>query len=169
MGPVRGTKGVIHINIAQGGQLSSKIFLLFGHRRLSPCRLPRIGTLGQFDFAFFSRMEPQILKQQNLPGLQCFGQCLDRRANAIRRHRHRTIQQAGQMFRHRCQTEGDIRLPFRAPQVAHQNGRTPSIQDMLNRRQCGTNPRVVVDDAICQGHIEVDAHEGSLTVKGKIT
>ena len=94
---MRRAEGVVHVHVAQRGQLFRKLGVVL----------------------LFLRMETQVFEQQHFAGrrqhrLHC-------RSDAVRRHRHGLCQQLRQTRRDRPQAHFRIRLSFGTAEVARQD------------------------------------------------
>ena len=131
-----GPKRVIHVHVRQVGEGLRK-------RRI---------------VGLFFLVEAQILEQDDAAGVgrnHLFG----RRTNTIRRKRHRTRQQRGQMIGHRLQAELRCGCAFGSTEMRRQNHRGSGIKRGRNRGHGRPNACVVGDPTLGDGPVEVHAQK----------
>ena len=137
------SEGIVHVDIAQGGQLLRKsriVLLLLG-------------------------MESQVLEQQNLAG---FGaQLFHVRPCAIGRHLDRLAQQFGQSGGRRFQAHFRIRLAFGTAEMARQNYSSAVFQRITYGWQRGANTLVAGNflPARGQGDVKIDPDENGFVLQ----
>ena len=68
---------------------------------------------------------------------------------------------AAQTLRDRLQAELGLRLALGTTEVAGQHHRGALLERVVNRRQRCCDPLIVVDLAVLDRHVEVDAHQDS--------
>ncbi len=125
-----------------------------------------IGKRGQFSgelcTAFFlTRVEPQILEDQNLPIIQCTGFGDGVVTNSVRCHGDGLSQHLGQAGSGRCQAELGLKArPCGTAHMAHQNQFAASVDHALDAGQRHSNAAIISDFlSFIQRHIEVDSHQ----------
>ncbi len=140
---LHGAEGVIHVEVAQSGQLA---------------REP-VGDL--LVLLLFLRMEPQVLQQHDVPRLHLSHCALHLRSDAVLHHRNLLAEQLLQANRHRSKRILRIRLSLRPAQVRHQDQPPPAIEHVPDALQGGLDPRIVGHLArlLVQRDVEIHAHE----------
>ncbi len=111
----------------------------------------------------FPRMEPNVLEQQHLAGLQPADRGLRDRTHAVGGERHLAPQMLGELARDRAQRQGRVRTGG-APQMGHDDRHRPAVHQIAQGRDGGLDARRVGDGAVSDRHIEVLAHEDPLSV-----
>ncbi len=130
-------KGVIDINIAEPGQLFGEVGIVL----------------------LFFLMEAEIFQQKNITVFQLSGEFVDFRADAVRRERHRLVQQFGQSAGGRLERIPRLRAAFGTAEMAHENEAAAAIQDAFNRRKRLGNAAVIGDPRTVQRDIKIDPHQ----------
>ena len=144
---MRGTERIVHIHIAQRGELLRELRIVL----------------------FFLGVESQILQQHHLARFRAhrlhFG------TNAVGGHFHGPSEQFFQSLRHRLQAHLRIRLALRAAEVAREHDAGALFKSVLNCWQRRLDPLVACDllPARRKGNIEVDANEDNLVFEVQIT
>ena len=139
-----GTESIVHIHIAQGGQIRSKSFIPLGF---------------PFD-------KTQVFQQKYLSRFQIAGHRYRHFGEHIVRKQDFPSQQLAQALRHRCQAVfGFESGSRRTSQMRHQNHRSPVGQQFLNRRQAFPDPSVVRNHALFHRHVEIAADQDFLVLE----
>src|SRR5260370_36988060 len=119
-------------------------------------------------------MKPQIFQKQGLALFQLRGYVLSFGSNALRAEAHVFatrqffVQHHAQPLGHRLQAHLRFRLALGSSQMRGQNESRPVPQGVLDRRKGFANSRVVHNPSVLERHVEVDAHEDSVTVEREI-
>jgi len=140
MRPVGGAERVVHIEVAEGRQL-------FGEDRVV-ARLPRV--------------EPDVFQHQDVAVVHGVDGRLRGRSNAIIDVFDRPLQQFAESGGQRRRPRGFVDLAIRAAEVRHQDHPGAAAHQVLDRRQRLADPGVVLDAAILDRDVEVDAEEHAL-------
>ena len=137
---MRGAERIVHIEVAQRGQLSGKGRIVFR----------------------FAGMESDVLQHHDVAVAHSLHRGLDRRADAVVHVFDRPAHQGGQPVGERRRAIGIVHLAFRAAEVGHQDHTRAALDQVLKRRDGFSDSGVVDDSSVLDGDVEIDPHEDSL-------
>ena len=140
VGAVSRTEGVVHVEVAQRGQL-----------------------LGEGRVVFrLARMEAHVLQHHDLAILHRLHRGFNRRADAVVEVADRTADQLAQPLRQWSGSIGLIDLPIWAAEVGEQNDARLPFDEVLNSRNRLADPGIVDDPAVLHRDVEIDADQHAL-------
>jgi hypothetical protein len=144
---VASSEGVVHVHVAQGGDLSGEAFVV----------------------VLFFLVKAQVFQQHQLAGSQVTDELLGRVTDAIIGQVHVLAEQLAQTQRHWLQAEGGVRFAVRSAQVRGEQHARARADRLFDRRQRGADAFVVGDLArLGERHVEIDADEHALIIQPKI-
>ena len=110
----------------------------------------------------FLRVEAQVLQEEHLAGTQPLDRVLCPDAQGIARHRDVSAKQLRQTLTDRPKAEAVLHLSVRTAQVAGEDDPSATLEQQVDGRERGPDPRVVGDLAVRKRDVEIDAHEDPL-------
>jgi hypothetical protein len=148
---VGGAEGVVDVDIRHRGELLGELVL---------CRAKLGVFFGSLVLDDFFLIEPQVLQQQDIAGLEALGLCLGVRTDAVIRENDLLAEQFREPCGDRLQGEGIIPRALGAAQVTHENQGAAAVQHVLDRWQGLDDPVIAGDVAlVVLRHVEIDAHQ----------
>ena len=144
MGSVGGAKGVVHVELGEVGELRRRSPGRSRSRRDRNAGSPREGR---------RRLRARRHAFLGLWPTVCDGKA-DRLSEKLR-----------EALRCRLETHVGVGLTLRAAEVRRQDEPSSCFNSMLDCGQSGPNAGVVLDPAVLEGHVEVDADEEALSVQ----
>ena len=133
-------KGVVDVDLSQGGQFAAEIRVVLG----------------------LAGMEAQVFKQQDIAGLESLGHGLDLGTDTVRGELDLASQEFGQAFGHGLQGKFGSRSALGTAQMGTDHQGCAPVQGHLQGREALPDAVVVGDDPVFQGHVVVDTHENAL-------
>jgi hypothetical protein len=118
-------------------------------------------------------MEPEVFEQNRAATwrrrrVDAIDGALHLVADTLIDERDRPAEQFAEPVRNRAQAELRILFSLRPAQMAREHCGRAVVERVLNRRQAGAQPRVVVNPSVFQRHVEVDANEDALAFEVEI-
>ena len=104
-------------------------------------------------------VEAQVLEHQQVAGAQLVDGHLDARAERVAGHPHRPAEELAQPLRDRAQAQRVVDLALRPAEVAGEDDRCATLEEVDDRRQAGANAGVVGDPPVLERHVQVGADE----------
>ncbi len=133
---MRGAESVIHIDIAQLGELFGEVGVVL----------------------FFFLMKTQILQQHHVAIFHRCDSGFDFGTDAIAGESHRLVQQLREVVGARLERELCLRPRLGPAKVAHQHQPPAAIDYVLDCRDGLSDPSVVLNRATLKRHVKVNAH-----------
>ena len=115
------------------------------------------------------RVEAQVLEHHHLARLEPRNRVPRADAQRVARDRHRHPQQPGETLRHRPKPSGLNDLALRPAEVAHQHDGRAVLEQVDDRGIARADPRVVLDLAVLDRDVEVDANEDALALRIEVS
>jgi hypothetical protein len=140
---VRGAEGVEHEDVTVGGEL--------------------LGDLGVV--LLLALVEADILEDEDVARLDLGDGLLSLLAVGVVDELHFVAGELSELLC--CRLEGELGLgaiALGAAEMAHEHDAGTVLLQILDRRDSGLDAGVIRDNAVPQGHIEVDAHEDALAL-----
>ena len=137
-----GSKGIVYVNLSQGGQRAGKP-----------------GLVG-----LFLGMEPQVLQKEDITIAKALKHGLNLRPHAVGRQGNLFPQELAEPFGNGLQAQfGDI-LAVGPAKVRHQDGPSAMVHEPLDRRKAFADPAVVGDfTGLVEGYVEVNTDQNALS------
>ena len=162
---VGGAEGVVHVDIAVGGELFGHLLLLGLHLGLLGGIFLVAHLVGLLDLAFLRLVEAGVFQHEDLSGLEGGG--LGVGVLAVIGELDIQVQVLGKIVADGLQAEiGLIALALRAAQVAHEDEGGTLLQHVLDGGLGGLDAGVVGDLVLrVEGDVEVHAHDDLLSLQ----
>ena len=141
LGAVRGAEGVEHEDVAVGGE--------------------GLGDLGVV--LLLALVEADVLEDEDVAVLEGVDGGLGLLAVGVVNELHVVAGELGELVGSRLEGERGLgTVALGAAEVAHEDDLGALVLEVLDGGDGGAHARVVGDDAVLQGHVEVNAHEDAL-------
>ena len=107
-------------------------------------------------------MEAQVLEQQQVAGTQLADRHLDPWTKGVTGHPHVATEQLAEPIRDRLEAQRVVDLALRPAEVAGQDHRRASLEEIEDRRQAGADAGVVGDPPVVERDVQVGPQEDPL-------
>jgi len=108
------------------------------------------------------RVEAQVLEQEQVAGTQLADRDLDPRAKGVTGHPHVAAEQQAEPIRDRLEAQRVVDLALRPAEVAGQDHRRASLEEIADGGQAGPDAGVVGDPPIVERDVQVGPQEDPL-------
>ena len=161
VGPVGGAEGVVDVDVAELRERGAEGL----DRRGVGLHRAAVVVL---DLALLLDVEAEVLEQHHLARLQRGAGRLHLGADAVVELLHRLAEELGEPRGHRREAELVAALPVGAAEVAHEHQARALVEHVLDGGQRRAQPLVVLDRAVLEGDVEVDAHDDALAAEVEV-